>query len=126
MVPPGLSRPSASAASIIRAAIRSFTDPPGFRYSTLASTRGANPLVTRPSRTSGVLPIRSTIDSAYFTVSSCQYRARSAQRARQRRDVGLARTRPWRQMDGSAQALVDDRHALPTGNAHGLQTELAV
>ena len=40
IVPPGLSSPEASAASIIRTAIRSFTEPPGLRYSTLASTSG--------------------------------------------------------------------------------------
>ena len=40
IVPPGLSRPSRSAASIIRTAMRSFTDPPGFRYSTFARTSG--------------------------------------------------------------------------------------
>ena len=33
-------RPEASAASIIRVAIRSFTEPPGLRYSTLARTSG--------------------------------------------------------------------------------------
>ena len=40
IVPPGCSSPEASAASIIRVAIRSFTEPPGLRYSTLASTSG--------------------------------------------------------------------------------------
>ena len=40
IVPPGRSSPDCSAASIIRSAIRSFTDPPGLRYSTLASTSG--------------------------------------------------------------------------------------
>ena len=42
IVPPGWSSPEASAASIIRLAMRSFTDPPGLRYSTLASTSGAS------------------------------------------------------------------------------------
>ena len=41
MVPPGRSAPEASAASTMRSAIRSFTDPPGLKYSTLASTAGA-------------------------------------------------------------------------------------
>ena len=63
MVPPGLSCPDCSAASIIRTAMRSFTDPPGLKYSTLASTVGARPSVTLDSLTSGVFPIRSTIDS---------------------------------------------------------------
>src|SRR3954464_6451668 len=70
IVPPGRSAPPASAASTMRTAIRSFTDPPGLRYSTLASTRGApgpRSRVTELSRTSGVLPTRSTTDSAYCT-----------------------------------------------------------
>ena len=68
MVPPGWSSPEASAASIIRVAIRSFTEPPGLRYSTLASTSGPRRAVAVrravgpsdvESRRSGVLPIRS-------------------------------------------------------------------
>jgi hypothetical protein len=65
MVPPGRSSPDRSAASIIRSAMRSFTEPPGLKYSTLASTSGASPAVTADSLTSGVLPISSTIDRAY-------------------------------------------------------------
>ena len=38
IVPPGASAPERSAASIIPSAMRSFTEPPGFRYSTFAST----------------------------------------------------------------------------------------
>ena len=64
IVPPGLSSPEASAASIIRTAIRSFTEPPGLKYSTLASTSGLAPSVVFPSFTSGVLPTRSRRDSA--------------------------------------------------------------
>src|SRR5215217_1138662 len=70
IVPPGFRAPLASAASTMRTAMRSFTDPPGLRYSTLASTRGASgprSRVTLDSRTSGVLPTRSTTDSAYCT-----------------------------------------------------------
>ncbi len=63
MVPPGRSSPEASASSIISSAIRSFTDPPGLKYSTLASTSGAASPVTRDSRTNGVSPTRSMIDS---------------------------------------------------------------
>ena len=79
IVPPGCSAPLASAASTMRTAMRSFTDPPGLRYSTLASTSGASgprSRVTEVSRTSGVLPTRSTTDSAYCTGSSST-RARS-------------------------------------------------
>src|ERR671916_143541 len=70
IVPPGSRAPLASAASTIRTAMRSSTDPPGLRYSSFASTRGASgprSRVTEVSRTSGVLPTRSTTDSAYCT-----------------------------------------------------------
>src|SRR5215472_11532697 len=57
MVPPGLRSPDASAAATIRRAIRSLTDPPGLKYSTLASTaEPGTPRVTDRSRTSGVFP----------------------------------------------------------------------
>ena len=72
MVPPGLSAPVASAASTIRRAMRSFTDPPGFMYSTLASTVAAMPSVTTLSLTRGVFPTRSAMCSAYFTAPSSQ------------------------------------------------------
>ena len=57
IVPPGRSAPDRSAASIMRSAIRSFTEPPGLKYSTLARTVAGTPSVTRLSLTSGVLPI---------------------------------------------------------------------
>ena len=68
IVPPGWSAPEASAASTIRSAMRSLTDPPGLKYSTLASTAGpwAGPpscLVTRRSRSSGVFPTSSISES---------------------------------------------------------------
>ena len=59
IVPPGFSLPSRSAASMMRTAMRSFDEPPGFRYSTLASTVAAMPSVTLLSLTSGVSPMRS-------------------------------------------------------------------
>ena len=40
IVPPGRNSPEASAASTMRRAIRSFTLPPGFMYSTLARMSG--------------------------------------------------------------------------------------
>src|ERR1051326_3856090 len=66
MVPPGFSAPERSAASIMRRAMRSLTEPPGLKYSTLARTVAWSPLVTLFSFTSGVFPTRSTMDSAYF------------------------------------------------------------
>ncbi|CAM5352892.1 hypothetical protein STENM327S_04610 [Streptomyces tendae] len=56
IVPPGRSSPLFSAASIMRRAMRSFTEPPGLKYSTLARTVALIPLVTLLSRTSGEAP----------------------------------------------------------------------
>src|SRR5439155_1184893 len=61
IVPPGRSLPSRSAASIMRRPIRSLTEPPGFRYSSFASTVASIPRTRRWRRTSGVLPTRSRI-----------------------------------------------------------------
>src|SRR6266508_4856357 len=63
IVPPGASCPAASARSTMASPIRSFTDPPGLRYSTLARTAGASPRLTRARRTSGVPPMVSRIES---------------------------------------------------------------
>src|SRR4051794_38995831 len=67
IVPPGRSAPEASAASIIRTAIRSLTEPPGLKYSTLAITWPSRPAVTFRSRTRGVFPIRDTNESCTCT-----------------------------------------------------------
>src|SRR5665648_278125 len=56
----------AAEASIIRSAIRSLMDPPGLRYSTLASTVALSPAVTVLSRTSGVPPTSSEMCPATF------------------------------------------------------------
>src|SRR5262249_38602576 len=60
IVPPGRSAPEASAASTMRSAIRSFTDPPGLKYSTLASTAGA----PRPAPPSPRVTVRSLTTAA--------------------------------------------------------------
>ena len=61
MTLPGPSLPCCSAVSTIRRAMRSLTEPPGFRYSTLANKPvvAATPFVTDLSRSRGVLPITS-------------------------------------------------------------------
>ncbi len=61
ITPPGRSLPSRSARSIMRSAMRSLTEPPGFRYSTLTSTFGvfATPSTTDFRRIKGVFPITS-------------------------------------------------------------------
>src|SRR3954452_18253994 len=56
---PGVRTPSVSACSIIASAMRSFTDPPGFWPSSLASSRTRGFGVSWLTSTSGVLPIRS-------------------------------------------------------------------
>ena len=43
ITPPGASFPSRSAASMMLAAILSFDEPPGLKYSTLATTCAAQP-----------------------------------------------------------------------------------
>src|SRR5437763_10134421 len=59
IVPPGLSFPSRSACSIIARPIRSFTEPPGLRYSSLARIRAWPAGESPSSRTIGVPPTRS-------------------------------------------------------------------
>ena len=72
MVPPGRSRPSRSAATIISSAGRSLDEPPGLVVSIfMASTLGIRSTsLIRFSRTSGVLPMRSTTESAIAVPSS--------------------------------------------------------
>jgi hypothetical protein len=68
MVPPGLSLPSRSAAPMRAIATRSLIDPPGFSASTLATICGVSPAARRDSRTSGVVPIASRIESLMSTM----------------------------------------------------------
>ena len=63
IVPPGRRRPSRSAASIMRIATRSLIEPPGLKTSSFATIWGFRPAPMRDSRTSGVSPIVSRIDS---------------------------------------------------------------
>src|SRR5215211_3420175 len=63
IVPPGFSFPSRSAASIRAMAARSLIEPPGFSASILATSCGLRSLPRRASRTSGVFPTASRIDS---------------------------------------------------------------
>src|SRR3954462_12765074 len=61
IVPPGRSSPSRSAASIMGRPMRSLIEPPGLRYSSLASTRAPPGGCSLGSRTIGVPPTRSRI-----------------------------------------------------------------
>src|SRR3712207_3296232 len=63
IVPPGRSRPSRSAASTSRIATLSLIEPPGLKYSILATICGASPAPIRLRRTSGVSPTVSRIES---------------------------------------------------------------
>ena len=74
IVAPGFKSPLASASSIIANAIRSFTLPPGLKYSTFARTGVLSPLSAENllSANSGVLPISSvslfTIFAIFFGI----------------------------------------------------------
>jgi hypothetical protein len=58
IVPPGFSSPWRSASSIMRTAMRSFSEFPGLKVSSLASTvASVTPRVIALMRTSGVLPM---------------------------------------------------------------------
>ncbi len=72
IVPPGRSRPSRSAATIISSAGRSLDEPPGLPVSIfIASTLGiCSSSLIRFIRTRGVLPIRSITESAIAVPSS--------------------------------------------------------
>ena len=59
ITPPGFSSPLRSAASMMRSAMRSLDEPPGFRYSTFTAMVALMPSVTWLSLTSGVLPMSS-------------------------------------------------------------------
>src|SRR5215218_5247228 len=62
-VSPGESSPSRSAPSIIASAIRSFIEPLGLRFSSLSQSSAPLAGAQRRRRTSGVLPIASSIES---------------------------------------------------------------
>src|SRR5581483_9815301 len=68
IVPPGLRRPSRSAASISASATRSLIEPPGLSASTFARSCGRRPAPSRLSLTSGVRPIASRIVSLMSAV----------------------------------------------------------
>ncbi len=64
MVPPGFNTPDFSASSIIFNAIRSFTEFPGLKLSTLAKTKASISEVILLSFTSGVFPMVSSMELA--------------------------------------------------------------
>src|SRR4051812_35105442 len=74
IVPPTRSRPSRSAASTMRMATRSLIEPPGLKYSTLATICGAHPAPIRLSRTSGVSPTVSSSESLISAVMAATLR----------------------------------------------------
>src|SRR5215218_8215610 len=70
---PGLTSPASSAASIIATPIRSLTEPPGLKYSSLAQTCPGSPSARRSRRTSGVPP--TTADASAPTLIRLTYSA---------------------------------------------------
>src|SRR6266581_7665566 len=69
IVPPGCSFPSRSAASIIGSPIRSFTEPPGFRYSSLARICAPPRGLSLSRRTTGVRPTSSRMVGYFAAIS---------------------------------------------------------
>ena len=84
IVPPGFSRPSRSASSIILRAMRSLIELPGLNVSILASTVRADErrCVMRLMRTSGVWPIASRMVSPIFLFTTRLPRGQAAIRTR--------------------------------------------
>ncbi len=66
----GAISPSRSAPSIIASAIRSLRDPVGFRYSSFSQSSAPFAGAQRQSRTRGVLPIASRMDSTRASSST--------------------------------------------------------
>ena len=84
MVPPGFRRPSASASSTIFTAMRSFTEFPGLKVSTLASTKASTSAVTLLRRTSGVLPMVPSMFSEYFIFKLLSFISRKDAKAQRK------------------------------------------
>src|SRR6185437_3721033 len=90
IVPPGLSFPSRSACSIIARPIRSLTDPPGLRYSSLARIRACPGGERRSSRTMGVPPTSSrTVGYSRGIAGSLEQHLGDRDGLRLRRDLVL-------------------------------------
>jgi hypothetical protein len=86
IVSPGRSRPLASPSAIIRAAARSFTEPPGFCHSALAYS--STPGVSRSKRgslTRGVRPIRSRMDDAARSAAGIEEEGKDMKNMRPRK-----------------------------------------
>src|SRR5215475_10106000 len=112
IVPPGLSLPSRSACSIIASPIRSLTEPPGFRYSSLARIRAWPGGERLSSRTIGVPPTRSR------TVGYSRGIAQSLELRDARRAVGLGSGREllgFDQHDSGHERRDADAHEHPEG-----------
>src|SRR5690606_9298488 len=109
IVPPGFSRPFRSASSIIASPIRSLTEPPGLKNSTLARTVQGRSAGMALSRTSGVLPI---VPSTF----SCHITARGESRKREAWKVALpaenVRRSPGTRRDFAGPAGHSEAHPL--------------
>src|SRR4051794_27924514 len=106
IVPPGFSFPSRSACSIIARPIRSFTEPPGLRYSSLARIRARPGGESRSSRTIAVEPTRSRMVGYSRATKRKGYAMRIAVIGRGNVGGGLARL--WREAGHEVQELGRD------------------
>ena len=117
--PPGCSAPEASAASIIASAIRSFTEPPGFMYSTLAITCAGRPAVDRAEpHQRGVAD---ELDDAVVDLHGRPYRAPRAlstgRRGQRRPRIGSASSRVAGGGPVAAVQVADGVWRIPTAPA---------
>src|SRR5205085_5776710 len=101
IVPPGLSRPSVSAASIIARAGRSLIEPEGFALSSLRNRR-QGPRSIRVTSTRGVSPIRSRTEVMIFV-----YHPWAKQRNRPPDEPSLTLLLPLREVVWVILALFD-------------------
>src|SRR3954447_17948868 len=106
IVPPGLSFPSRSACSIIARPIRSLTEPPGLRYSSLARIRPWPGGDNLSSRTIGVEPTRSRIVGYSRATKRKGYAMKITVIGRGNVGGGLARL--WREAGHEVQELGRD------------------
>src|SRR5829696_3466824 len=131
IVAPGLSHPSRSAASISVSATRSLIDPPGLSASSFATRVGVRSLPSRASRTRGVSPTASRMDSWMAiptTIAPAFARGisgpvRNREEMRTRRAQRLRWLRPW--VAGPALGLVGSLALVTAAAAQGGGTSSA-
>ena len=116
IVPPGFSRPSRSAASIIASPMRSLTDPPGFTNSSFARIVPGTSREIRSRRTIGVDPTRSSTVGYSRAIG----RRLSGREARYAATSGVSPTTPSssRRISASVATIAAIAHPNIVQNAH--------